>query len=153
VAKASPGSGLGFCFQPSFAAPDKLAQNVGPGGKFEPRMVMASYWYGSDSFRSCGPWRKVNDQYLGFKFSIDGKTHYGWARFNFAKFRGTLTGYAYETTPNTATPAGIEREAISELDAEPGPIQANANHSHPPATLGLLAEGAAALRYWRSPAR
>src|SRR5579863_6990854 len=27
-----------------------------------------------------GPWKNVDDRYLGMRFQIDGKTHYGWAR-------------------------------------------------------------------------
>jgi len=158
VAKVNPGSGTGFCFRGTFAAAGRLVQQIGPGGKFEPRIAMPSYRYGSGSFASCGPWRKVSGDYLGFKFSINGKTHYGWARFNMSKFRGTLTGYAYEVTPNTAIGAGIEREAISDLvkpddatTARTNPDGA-ANPQPAPATLGALAGGASGLTMWR-PAR
>jgi hypothetical protein len=56
--------------------------------------------------RSDGNWLKVENQYLGLAFVIDGKTHYGWARisattvppYNHPSAR--LTGYAYETIPN-----------------------------------------------------
>jgi hypothetical protein len=44
------------------------------------------------------------------RFRIDGKTHFGWARFTIkAQARGvvaTLTGYAYETVPNKPIIAG-----------------------------------------------
>jgi len=43
----------------------------------------------------------VKDRYLGLRFHVHGKTHYGWARLNFPSPQGaTLTGYAYETIPN-----------------------------------------------------
>jgi hypothetical protein len=54
---------------------------------------------------SGGPWAKVQDGYLGLKFLIDGKAHYGWARIHIKDtWKGgvTLTGYAYETIPNKA---------------------------------------------------
>jgi len=87
-----------------------------------------------------GPWvnsgKGVKDRYLGLKFVINGKVHYGWARLN-VKVRSqyivnittTLAGYAYETEPNKAIIAGKTkgRGVIAE-----------------PTTLGHLARGAAA---------
>jgi hypothetical protein len=32
--------------------------------------------------RTTGPWNNVTNRYLGLKFKIDGKFHYGWARLN-----------------------------------------------------------------------
>jgi hypothetical protein len=65
-----------------------------------------------------GPWvgkgKGVRNRYLGLKFVIHGKVHYGWARLsvtlgNHRKYddvSGTLTGYAYETVPNKPIIAG-----------------------------------------------
>jgi hypothetical protein len=57
-----------------------------------------------------GSWANVSNRYLGLKFQIGGQTHYGWARVNVQRkgfhFLTTLTGYAYETAPNTAINAG-----------------------------------------------
>jgi hypothetical protein len=66
------------------------------------------------------------------KFTIHGKTHYGWARLNVAVSAGahvdaTLTGYAYETIANEAIVTGKKH----------GPDNASQ-----PATLGQLARGA-----------
>ena len=51
-----------------------------------------------------GPWYKVTNSYLGLKFQIKGKYHYGWARLKvqgrYDRIVATLTGYAYETVPN-----------------------------------------------------
>jgi hypothetical protein len=56
-----------------------------------------------------GPWKgTVRGKYLGLKFFIGGKVHYGWARLNVSytpdqpgnDLTGVLTGYAYETVPN-----------------------------------------------------
>jgi hypothetical protein len=59
---------------------------------------------------SGGPWKNVHNRYLGLKFLIRGKVHYGWARLNVTiagqAVNATLTGYAYETIPNKAIVAG-----------------------------------------------
>jgi hypothetical protein len=59
-----------------------------------------------------GNWFNVRDRYLGLSFFVGGKKHYGWARLNVRTTKhpftvtGTLTGYAYETTPNKPIIAG-----------------------------------------------
>jgi hypothetical protein len=72
----------------------------------------------TSQYSDLGPWagdgEGVRNRYLGLKFVIDGEVHYGWARFSvtLAHHRqhddviGTLTGYAYETIPNTPIIAG-----------------------------------------------
>jgi hypothetical protein len=52
-----------------------------------------------------GPWYSVQG-FLGLKFQIEGKAHYGWARLRFDGCGGTLTGYAYETVANKPIIAG-----------------------------------------------
>jgi hypothetical protein len=87
--------------------------------------------------RTLGPWgnygKGVKDRYLGLKFHVKGKAHYGWARltsnFNFkhgARGLLLLTGYAYETIPNKA-------------------IKAGQTHGGNEATLGRLAQGASGV--------
>ncbi len=54
---------------------------------------------------STGQWFSVRGRYVGMKFSIKGKTHYGWVRLNVSGkghggFDALITGYAYETVPN-----------------------------------------------------
>jgi len=63
-----------------------------------------------------GPWTGDTVAYLGLKFQIKGKVHYGWARLHVVAhltgqvehplIKATLTGYAYETVPNKAIVAG-----------------------------------------------
>jgi hypothetical protein len=65
-----------------------------------------------------GPWaddgKAVDHRYVGLKFVINGKTHYGWARFNAklyysnhrAEAKALITGYAYETIANKSLRAG-----------------------------------------------
>jgi hypothetical protein len=60
---------------------------------------------------STGPWGHVKNRFLGLKFQIDGKTHYGWARLTgsgsgLGGLVVTMTGYAYETVPDKAIVAG-----------------------------------------------
>jgi hypothetical protein len=85
-----------------------------------------------------GPWRKVKQAYLGLKFVIKGKTHFGWARvkgnFNSFPYTATLTGYAYETIPNKPIITGKTK-------GPDVPVQ--------PASLGHLATGASAVPAWR----
>ncbi len=59
---------------------------------------------------SGGSWVNVKNRYLGLKFKINGKTHYGWARLNVLiqnlSITATLTGYAYETNARKPIRAG-----------------------------------------------
>jgi hypothetical protein len=101
---------------------------------------------------SCGVWLgKSNFQaYLGLKFIIKGKIHFGWARVKVdtglqqRPFLATLTGYAYETIPGKAIIAGATKGPD---DAEP--TAAFSSHTPEPATLGALALGAPGLSIWR----
>ena len=58
-----------------------------------------------------GSWVNVKNRYLGVRFMIKGKVHYGWARLNVRvrprrHIAAALTGYAYETVANKAIIAG-----------------------------------------------
>jgi hypothetical protein len=85
----------------------------------------------------------VKNRYVGLRFKIKGKIHYGWARLSVQVQNhtvvGTLTGYAYETVAGKPIKAGQIKE---EDDAV---IQ--------PASLGHLARGASALSAWREKER
>jgi len=104
--------------------------------------------------RHAGNWENVTNRYLGLKFhDKNGKTHFGWARFNNSSSRGaTLTGYAYETIPNKAIKAGQTKEADDPTndDFGPGASLTNPTLDTPqPATLGTLAMGSPGLSIWR----
>jgi len=92
-----------------FAAAMKKGSAVGPPGHFLAGSgVMRAVF---STATPVGPWNNVTNRYLGLKFQIKGKTHYGWARLNvssqgYGSIVATLTGYAYETTPNKAIIAG-----------------------------------------------
>jgi len=105
-------------------------------------LVMAashgSYTNGGSAF---GPWLGVSQAYLGLKFAIHGKMHYGWAYIKWNGIGETeyIAGYAYETVANKPVRTGKKK----------GPVEANSvgeqgNASSLPAgSLGVLALGAA----------
>jgi hypothetical protein len=82
----------------------------------------------------------VKNRYLGLKFKIKGRFHFGWARLavktTHKPFTAILTGYAYETVPGKGIIAGKTK----------GPDVTTAD----PASLGHLAAGASAIPDWRS---
>jgi hypothetical protein len=128
----------------------RAGARVGPKGKFPPYAnVLARVWRKSDTgtFYSSGQWRNVKNRYLGLKFLIQGKIHFGWARMSISvinhSLSGVLTGYAYETIPGKAIVAGATKGPDDELTAALG------NHTPGPATLGALALGAPGLSIWR----
>jgi hypothetical protein len=90
-----------------------------------------------------GNWNR-KDGYLGLKFLVNGKVHYGWLRLKVGwnKKEGhplihpLLQGYAYETIPNKPIIAGKTR-GKDVITVEP-------------ASLGHLARGASAIPAWRS---
>jgi len=111
--------------------------------KFAGRAMMAFNCSGSGCYpystRTSGNWVNVANRYLGLKFKIEGKVHYGWARLStqfapFGTLSAVLTGYAYETIPNKPIVAGKThgKDVVVE-----------------PASLGHLARGASAIPSWR----
>ncbi|HXM59782.1 MAG TPA: hypothetical protein VN950_02930 [Terriglobales bacterium] len=98
-----------------------------------------------------GKWIDVKNRYLGLKFKIRGKIHYGWARLSVHNHGGqitaTLTGYAYETVPNKAIIAG-KTKGIDETSIEESNV-ASTVPKRKPTTLGLLALGSYGTSIWR----
>lgn len=97
---------------------------------------------------SGGAWMGVVDRYLGLKFMINGKVHFGWARMTVTHHLGhvVLTGYAYETIPNRPLKAGQTSEPKNEDEAK------NADMLTRPSagpSLGMLARGAEMVDVWR----
>jgi hypothetical protein len=95
---------------------------IGPERKFpvhHPLMAVELFnRIHTSQYSDVGPWVEkdtgVRNRYLGLKFVIHGKVHYGWARLSvtlghhrqYGDVSGTLTGYAYETNPNKPIIAG-----------------------------------------------
>jgi hypothetical protein len=114
-----------------------------PFGRNNPYMFVGS----AISATYC-PWQSQGKKqaYLGLKFSIKGKVHFGWARFvthSRPNPTAELTGYAYETIPGKAIVAGATKGPDDE------PTAALSSHTPEPATLGSLALGAPGLSIWR----
>jgi len=123
---------------------------VGPKGQFLPGagvMAASSFLGGRARYAIAygnGPWANVMNRYLGLKFVIKGKTHFGWARLNVSidpntvEVSATLTGYAYETVANRPILTG-RKHGTDESDI---PTSSEASS----ATLGRLARGAGSRR-------
>ncbi len=130
----------------NFAASDLSAGTRIGGGKLFLGANMAVSECHYVPCRFYDPWansgKGVTNRYLGLKFYLDGKPHYGWARLDVSfkpKLHATLTGYAYETIPNKPIIAGKTK----------GPDVVTVQ----PASLGHLAHGASGLSTWRGQTR
>lgn len=126
---------------------------IGPTDAFEQFsqvMLSARRWCyrtsgggGNCSYTAVGGNWNRKDGYLGLKFFVNGKVHYGWLRLKvgWSKKEGTplihsfLQGYAYEAIPNKAIIAG-KTHGKDVVTVEP-------------ASLGHLARGASAIPAWR----
>jgi hypothetical protein len=117
----------------SVAAALPKGKRIGPNGDFRYKRfgaLMASV----PPTGSCGVWLGQShlQAYLGLKFTIKGKIHFGWARVKVdtdlqqRPFLATLTGYAYETIPGKPIIAGATKGPDEQAES-----------------LGVLAAGAA----------
>ena len=132
---------------PGWPAALRAGVRVGvPGQRFGASSEMAAVTARSCSGSRCrgghyyfGPWEipaVPKNHYLGFKFLISGKYHYGWARIAFDHpVDAVLTGYAYETIANKPIVTGKTK----------GPDVITVQ----PASLGHLTRGAPAISGWR----
>lgn len=135
------------------AAAGFLGVPVGGGEKFASNTsyfghgvgMAALFSYSHTSF--FGAWANVTNRYLGFKFLIDGQTHYGWARLSVTNnLRDiVLTGYAYETVPNQTILEGHTSGPEEASYFAPDLLAPSSQ----PAELGVLALGADGLAIWR----
>jgi len=115
-----------------------------PSRKVGPAKIL--YFSRASASELYGPWPTGEHGYLGLRFLIKGKIHYGWARISHCQLKSwRLTGYAYETIPNKAIIAGATKEAD---ENQPAGVSFKTNAPEP-ATLGMLALGAPGLSIWR----
>jgi hypothetical protein len=118
--------------------------------------ILASFccYSGTSGSRWLGPWanggKGVKNRYLGLKFKIKGRYHFGWARLTVTttsdNFIATLTGYAYETIPGKAIVAGQTKSTDEIAQVNPAALTAPAPG---PVSLGALALGAPGLSIWK----
>ena len=150
-----------FMGAPGFASALFAGAKIGPTAQFSAGEIIGSDFYRFFSGTITPPtWdgpfansgKGVRNRYIGLKFNIGPQAHYGWMRIsvqipNSQKpgFIGTITGYAYETEPNTAIIAGQTSGASEHARSMSDPLD-----SQPaPASLGMLARGADGLALWR----
>ena len=120
-------------YHDNYAVPVRKGRTI-PRLKFYNRALLAGAIASVTRTVASGNWIDVRDRYLGIRFRLNGKTHYGWARMNVKveglTITGTLTGYAYETIPNKAIITGK-------------------THGKDEVSLGALAVGSSAIHGWR----
>jgi hypothetical protein len=125
-------------------------KTVGPNSPFEPGNSQLEMWAcaGGTSGGGCGgAWLGVKQAYLGLKFVIKGKIHYGWAHIRFAgETNPTIVGYAYETIPNKPIVTGDTKGPSKNLKQVGAAFTAPTRQ---PASIGVLAMGAPGLSIWR----
>lgn len=147
--------GAGTFRQHATASALPAGARIGPKRKFSAgKHLMATTNYGCSSTcggGSGGPWKEARHRYVGLKFVINGKIHYGWARLTVdadwgKRIQARLTGYAYETIPNKPIIAGKTKgqEKIDE-----GPDATLTIPTPEPGSLAVLAMGAPGLAVWR----
>src|SRR5579859_5230291 len=124
------------------------ATGTASGGYPRIKMYQKITGYGNaSSYSARGPWVNVTNRYLGVKFQISGKTHYGWVRLTTSKTaHPVITGYAYETIPNASIKDGAISGPSHVGSLAPADMRPPASQ---PATLGLLARGADGIDVWR----
>jgi hypothetical protein len=140
---ASPAAGngvRGFGGNPGWASALKAGSAVGPYQYFPGKGMAEVARTAGSGIDYSGSWVNVKNRFLGLRFKIAGKIHYGWARLSVQATKSsiiaTLTGYAYETTPNKPLRAGQTKGG--EDDTSVGQLNPYAPES---STLGLLAMG------------
>jgi hypothetical protein len=128
-------------------------QFFGTGSRPDSKL-MAFCGFGISGSYEAGNWLRVKNRYLGLRFTIKRKVHYGWARlsvegcfFRGAHLTATLTGYAYETIPNKSIIAGATKGPDDAGIQEPDATVTMPTRR--PASLGALALGSPGLSIWR----
>lgn len=144
--KALPHSGGGVKqgYGEGFAQALSHGARIGPGEFFLPKKAIIEQTY---SIYYQGSWLNQGNHYLGVRFPINGEMHCGWVRMSVTFGIGAvISGFAYETQPNTPINAGQvgtegQTDSAGEVSYE----------SIGKMTLGALALGTQGLDLWRTP--
>jgi len=134
--------------QMGYASALKAGASVDPKKKFV--NVSFALMFANSNGKYFGQWQNVKNRYLGVKFVIKGKTHYGWVRLNVKHtppigIDAVITGYAYETIAGKPIIAGKTKgpDERSQEGFSAGASVMSLNPETPqPASLGMLALGA-----------
>lgn len=122
----------------------KAGVPIGKGQIFSKNLYCMAQYIGADG-GSLGPWAGgIAHRYVGARFMIKGKAHFGWIRLSVSRapFVAHMTGYAYETIPNKPIIAGKTNgpEQVAGIPAK---------SDEQTASLGMLAMGSSGLSIWR----
>ena len=128
---------------------------IGPAGLPSASFFSSALVEGTNSnngvFYSRGYWGgNPQNKYMGVRFKLNGKTHYGWIRLTVtsnvksgkASLEAKITAYAYETVANKPIKAGAGAAATAAADARVSEA------IHGP-SLSMLASGSEGLAMWR----
>lgn len=88
---------------------EKIHNLVGyRNGEFYPDMSLISIGYCFGGGTDCSyNWANKGDRFMGLRFFIDGKTHYGWAQLEIVNAtQWVVKDYAYNATPDKQIFAG-----------------------------------------------
>ena len=122
------------------------------------QFMAAGEWLSGKTYRFRGLWanggKGVRNRYLGLRFRIKGRFHYGWARFNVSfphqTLRAVLTGYAYETQAGKAIIAGQTKGTEDSTIEQPAAaLSTPIPDTSQLAMLGALTLGGPGLSIWR----
>jgi hypothetical protein len=127
-----------------FAEQMSPGSKIGPHGPFITGSAVMANWtnFGTYYF---GFWVQAKNGYLGIRFPINGEIHYGWTRMSTMyspkgkDIVALLTGYAYETQPNTYIRAGDEGPDSDQAIPIAFPLEQDGGKQ---SSLGALALGA-----------
>jgi hypothetical protein len=116
----------------------RAGSEIGPGRLFGDAYILVEHLSHFSKHSGYSKWfdqwgnggKGLKNRYLGLKFFINGKVHFGWARVTVTtsgkSFTATLTGYAYETIPNKPIIAGKTHGNDEAQDASLGALAAGA---------------------------
>lgn len=154
-AKPARGGGIEIGRYGEFAANVKHGVRIGESSLFHSGFAAIFQATSFGTYYGGSSWSEdTNNGFLGVRFRIGGENHYGWVRMSIRLYpmkhsMGVLmTGYAYETQPDTPIRAGD----TGENDADDGDtsLMLSAPPTERQPTLGALALGADGLSVWRS---
>jgi hypothetical protein len=130
-------------------------EKIGTSRSFasQPDLMCTAYLFLDYYFGSWMPF--ATNRYLGVRFTVKGKPHFGWVRMTTTWREGKggikalITGYAYQTQAEIAIAAGDRGDGKGMDHAVDSIPQFSADGRS--GTLGALALGADGLLVWRHP--